>query len=223
MAALTDNGIVSNAVDSITIDPRPSAPTGTVTFLFTDIEGSTRLLEQLRGDYATVLAEQRELLREAFARWNGFEVDTQGDSFFVAFPRAMDAVCCAVEAQRAIAAHQWPQRVEVRIRMGLHTGEPVMARTGYVGMDVHRAARIGAAGHGGQILLSGTTRDLVAHDLPDGFSLIDLGEHRLKDVRQPIPIFELTATGLRAEHPPLRTLETGDEPPSPGERRYMGL
>ena len=185
---------------------RLSAPSGTVTFLFTDVEGSTRLLERLRGDYSTVLADQRDLMRAAFGRWNGFEVDTQGDSFFVAFPRAMDAVQCAVEAQREISPHSWPQGADVRVRMGIHTGEPVIARTGYVGMDVHRAARIGAAGHGGQILLSGTTRQLVAHELPDGVDLLDLGEHRFKDVRRPIPIYQVVAPGLIAAHPPLRTL-----------------
>ena len=202
---------------------RLSAPSGTVTFLFTDVEGSTRLLERLRGDYSIVLAEQRDLMRAAFERWDGFEVDTQGDSFFVAFPRAIDAVQCAVEAQREISAHSWPQSAEVRVRMGIHTGEPVISQTGYIGMDVHRAARIGAAGHGGQILLSGTTHQLVAHELPDGVDLLDLGEHRLKDVRRPIPIYQVVAPGLLAAHPPLRTLETGDEPPTPGEPPYLGL
>ena len=151
-------------------------PTGTVTFLFTDIEGSTRLLERLREDYADLLAEQRRVLRAAFAEWNGFEVDTQGDSFFVAFPRAVDALQCTVEAQRAIAAHSWPQGVQLRVRMALHTGEPIVQRAGYVGMDVHRAARIGAAAHGGQILVSGSTRELVAADMPAGVELVSLGE-----------------------------------------------
>ena len=151
-------------------------PTGTVTFLFTDIEGSTRLLERLRQEYADLLAEQRRLLRAAFAEWNGFEVDTQGDSFFVAFPRAVDALQCTVEAQRAIAAHTWPQGVQLRVRMALHTGEPLVQRTGYVGMDVHRAARIGSAAHGGQVLVSGSTRELVTADMPTGMDLIALGK-----------------------------------------------
>ncbi len=135
------------------------APSGTVTFLFTDIEGSTKLLERLREQYAVLLDEQRQILRAAFTRWNGREIDTQGDLFFIVFPRAIDAICCVMEAQRELAAHDWPQGVVVRVRMGLHTGEPIQVRTGYVGMDVHRAARIAAAGHGGQVLVSQTTRE----------------------------------------------------------------
>src|SRR3954469_15375008 len=198
-------------------------PTGTVTFLFTDIEGSTRLLEELREAYAVLLADQRMLLRAAFEQWGGFEVDTQGDSFFVAFGRASDALACAVAAQRTIAAHQWPNGVAVRIRMGLHTGEPIVQRTGYVGMDVHRAARVAAAGHGGQILVSQSTRELVAADLPDGVTLRSLGRHRLKDVREPVEIYQVEAKGLATDFPVLRTLETGDEPPTPGEPPYKGL
>jgi predicted ATPase/class 3 adenylate cyclase len=184
----------------------PKAPSGTVTFLFTDIEGSTRLLEQLREEYATVLAGQRELLRSAFARWRGREIDSQGDSFFVAFARAMDAVSCAMDVQRALAGHAWPQGVLVRVRMGLHTGEPMVGSTGYVGMDVHRAARIAAAGHGGQVLLSQTTRDLVYQDLPPGASLRDLGSHKLKDIQYPQRIFQLNIETLPDKFPPLKTL-----------------
>src|SRR5947209_19468868 len=129
-------------------------PTGTVTLLFTDIEGSTRLLQQLGNRYDGILTECRQLLRAAFHRWNGYEVDTQGDAFFVAFARATDAVCAAVEMQRALAAHPWPAGATVHVRVGLHTGEPQRSAEGYVGLDVHRAARIMSAGHGGQVLLS---------------------------------------------------------------------
>jgi class 3 adenylate cyclase/energy-coupling factor transporter ATP-binding protein EcfA2 len=211
------------------IDPRSYgaipdyAPSGTVTFLFTDIEGSTRLLEQLRERYATLLAEQRELLRSIFGEWNGYEVDTQGDSFFVAFPRAMDAVTCAIAAQRSIAEHGWPSDARVRVRMAIHTGEPIVGRTGYVGMDVHRAARIGAAGHGGQILLSQTTVDLVASDLAGDVQLLDLGAYRLKDIRHPVQLYQIQAPGVLSDFPPLRTLDTGDEPSTPGQAPYMGL
>ena len=198
-------------------------PTGTVTFLFTDIEGSTRLLERLRQEYADLLAEQRQVLRAAFAEWNGFEVDTQGDSFFVAFPRAVDALQCTVEAQRAIAAHSWPGGVQLRVRMALHTGEPIVQRTGYVGMDVHRAARIGSAAHGGQILVSGSTRELIAADMPAGMDLLSLGEYRLKDVRQPVELYQVRADGLSTDFPPLHTVSTGDEPPTPGESPFKGL
>ncbi len=162
-------------------------------------------------------------MRTLFERWHGHEVDTQGDSFFAAFPSAQQAVSCAAEAQRALAAHVWPRGVTVRVRMGLHTGEPVVATTGYVGMDVHRAARVGAAGHGGQVLLTQTTRDLVADDLPPDTSLRDLGEHRLKDLRWPLRIFQLDIEGLPTDFPDIRTITADDEPPTPGEAPYRGL
>jgi class 3 adenylate cyclase len=155
-------------------------PMGTVTLLFTDMEGSTRLLQQVGERYTDLLEEYRQLLRAAFQRWNGNVVDTQGDAFFVAFARATDAVSGAVAAQRALASRISPEGVVVRVRMGLHTGEPTLSSEGYTGLDVHYAARIMSAGHGGQVLLSQTTRDLVEHDLPTGVSLRDLGAHRLK-------------------------------------------
>ena len=130
-----------------------SLPSGTVTMLFTDIEGSTRLLKQLGERYGELLAEHRRLLREAFAGHGGREMDTQGDAFFVAFARARNAVEAAAEAQRALAAHAWPDGVECRVRMGLHTGEPSVGDEGYHGIGLHRGARIAAAAHGGQILL----------------------------------------------------------------------
>ncbi|MDQ2983001.1 MAG: adenylate/guanylate cyclase domain-containing protein [Actinomycetota bacterium] len=166
-------------------------PTGTVTFLFTDIEGSTRLLHELGDDYADVLAEHRGLLREAFVRHNGVEVDTQGDAFFVAFAGAKDALAAAAEGQQALT------KASIRVRMGLHTGEPVVTEEGYVGVDVHKGARIAAAGHGGQVLVSQTTRDLVGGD-----GLHDLGEHRLKDLTAPIRLYQLGSV----EFPPLKTL-----------------
>src|ERR671915_209871 len=178
----------SDAVRPGPAAPGVATPTGTVTLLFTDIAGSTELLERLRAEYATLLEDHRSVLRDAFARWRGHEVDTQGDSFFVAFSTAADAVACAVEAQRQLAAHVWPQGVTVEVRMGLHTGEPIAAQTGYVGLDVHRAARVGAAAHGGQVLLTQTTRDLAADGLPADTDLRDLGEHRLKGLRAPLRI-----------------------------------
>lgn len=183
-------------------------PTGTVTLLFTDIEGSTRLLQQVGQRYEGILTECRQLLRAAFGRWNGYEVDTQGDAFFVAFARATDAVCAAVGMQRALAAHPWPEGAIVRVRIGLHTGEPQRSAEGYVGLDVHRAARIMSAGHGGQVLLSQTTCDLVERDLPDGVSLRDLGAHRLKDFPYQSHLFQLVISGLPADFPPLKTLDT---------------
>ncbi len=185
----------------------PTLPEGTVTFLFTDIEGSTQLLSQLRERYAELLADQRRILRAAFARWQGQEVDTQGDAFFVAFPRATQAVCAAVDIQRSLTTHTWPQDVEVRVRMGIHTGEPLKAEEGYVGMDVHRAARIAHVGHGGQVLLSETTTALVRDELPQGVSMLDLGGHRLKDLSQPEYIRQLVIEGLPGEFPSLKSLE----------------
>src|SRR5215472_17128438 len=183
-------------------------PRGTVTLLFTDMEGSTRLLQRLGERYTDLLEEYRQLLRAAFGRWNGNVVDTQGDAFFVAFARASDAVSGAVAAQRALASRIFPEGVVVRARMGLHTGEPTLSTEGYTGLDVHHAARLMSAGHGGQVLLSQTTRDLVEHDLPDGVSLRDLGVHRLKDLLHPSHLFELVISGLPADFPPLRTLDT---------------
>jgi YVTN family beta-propeller protein len=182
-------------------------PGGTVTFVFTDIEGSTRLERELRERYGGVLAEHARLLREAFTRYGGHEVDTQGDSFFFVFARARAAVAAAVDGQRELAAHDWPPGAEVRVRVGIHTGEAEPTDGRYVGLAVHRAARISAAGHGGQILLSSSTRDLVEDDLPADQGLVDLGEHNLKDLPRRERIFQLIAEGLPREFPPLKTAE----------------
>ena len=186
-------------------------PTGTVTFLFTDIEGSTRLLEELGDSYAEALAGHRQVLRKAFADHGGAEVDTQGDAFFVAFTRARDAVAAAAGAQRALASGP------IRVRMGIHTGEPLRTDEGYVGMDIHRGARIAAAGHGGQVLVSQAARELIEDDLPEEFALRDLGEHRLKDLSRPQRIFQLVGEGLEGEFPALATLENRPTnlPPQP--------
>jgi WD40 repeat protein/class 3 adenylate cyclase/energy-coupling factor transporter ATP-binding protein EcfA2 len=212
---------METTADSERIDRE--APSGTVTFLFTDIEGSTKLLERLRDQYALLLDEQQQIMRATFAHWGGHEIDTQGDSFFAVFPRAIDAVCCVMEAQHKLAEYKWPAGAVVRVRMGLHTGEPLQVRTGYVGMDVHRAARIAAAGHGGQVLLSQTTRELVYQDLPKGVALRDLGQHKLKDIRFPQQIYQLEIEGLPVEFPQLKTLSVEEEPPTPGEPPYKGL
>jgi ABC-type oligopeptide transport system substrate-binding subunit/class 3 adenylate cyclase len=192
-------------------DPSPDKfsafPEGTVTFLFTDIEGSTELLKQLGDQYAELLEEQRRIVRACFEKWDGTEVDTQGDSFFLSFPRATQAVSAAVEIQKSNHEHPWPEGAEVRLRMGLHTGEPLTWAEGYVGIDVHRAARIAAIGHGGQVLLSQTTTPLVQENLPEGVRLIDLGRHRLKDLRTPERLGQLVIEGLPAEFPPLKSLE----------------
>jgi class 3 adenylate cyclase len=178
-------------------------PGGTVTFLFTDIEGSTRLLQQLGDAYGDVVRDHRLLLREHLGEKGGTEVDTQGDAFFYSFPRAKDGVAGAVAAQRALAAHEWPDGAEVKVRMGLHTGEPSVGEEGYLGLDVVRAARICSAGHGGQILLSETTRALLGNDLPEGVSVVDLGQQNLKDVQHE-RIYQLAFDGEQS-FPPLKT------------------
>ncbi len=194
--------------------PFTDLPEGTVTFLFTDIEGSTKLLKQLGDEYVTLLSEQRDILRDTFSRWSGREVDTQGDAFFYSFPRAIQAVSAAVDAQEALTSHAWPDGVEVRVRIGLHTGEPLTWEEGYVGMDVHRAARIAHVGHGGQVLLSETTAPLVRGELPEGVALLTLGRHRLKDMKYPERITQLVIDDLPSEFPPLTSLEAlpSDDP-----------
>src|SRR5687768_826624 len=180
----------------------PDLPTGTVTFLFTDIEGSTKLLHELGAEaYSAALADHRRLLREAFNKHGGVEVDTQGDAFFVAFAHAEEAVASARAAQQALAGGQ------VEVRMGLHTGAPHLGPEGYVGQDVHLGARIAAAGHGGQVLLSKDTRAML-DELVD---VLDLGEHRLKDFAAAVWIYQLG----RDRFPPLKTISNTNLPRPP--------
>ena len=183
-------------------------PTGTVTLLFTDVEGSTDLLRRLGSAYGDALELHRFVLREAVHEHGGSEVDTQGDAFFFAFPTAAGAVGAAADAQRSLAAQSWPDDQPVRVRMGVHTGEPDQRGSGYVGLDVHHAARIAAVGHGGQIVVSRSTRDLLGAEM----ALIDLGDHRLKDIDGPIRLFQLGGEGLAAEFPPLRSLHASNLP-----------
>jgi class 3 adenylate cyclase len=188
-------------------------PGGTVTFVFTDIEGSTRLLQELGDEeYGRVSGDHRRLVRETFGERGGTEIDTQGDAFFFSFPRARDAVAAAVDAQRALHDHEWPGGSEVLVRMGLHTGEPHVGEEGYLGLDVVRAARISSAGHGGQILVSETTRALIGNQLPEGVAVHDLGQQHLKDVQHE-HIYELTIDGRSLAGRPLKT----EKPPSAQE------
>ena len=186
---------------------RHDLPSGTVTLLFTDIEGSTRLLDALGDRYGETLEAHRRLLRQAFEECGGVEVDTQGDAFFVAFDGAREAIEAAAQAQRALAAHGWPDGLDVRVRVGVHTGEPGRIAEGYVGLDVHLGARICAAAHGGQVLVSRATRDLLGVALGDGLSLLDLGSHRLKDLMLAQKLYQLVGDGLEPRFPPIRTLE----------------
>ena len=195
------------------------ATRATATFLFTDIEGSTHLLTTYRDAYASILADHHAILREAFAAHGGREVDNQGDSFFVAFTGAKDAVLAAADGQRALALHTWPGGANVRVRMGIHTGEADVTVDRYVGLSVHRAARISALGHGGQVLVSPTTAGLLDDEatLP-GVSLRSLGEYRLKDIERPIRIFQLDVDGVRSRFPPLKSARR-----APSRRRRIGL
>jgi predicted ATPase/class 3 adenylate cyclase len=181
-------------------------PTGTVTFLFSDIEGSTHLVQRFGDGWPALLERHRTALRSAFAEHQGWEQGTEGDSFFFVFASAQDAVAAAAASQRSLAAIDWPVDGRIAVRIGLHTGEGNRSGSDYVGVDVHRAARIGAAGHGGQVLLSSSTLALVEAGLPSGLSLRDLGEHRLKDLPRPEHLFELVIEGLASAFPPLRTL-----------------
>ena len=171
-------------------------PSGTVTLLFTDIEGSTRLLHELGDQYADALAEHRRILRETFSAHGGAEVDTQGDAFFVAFPTAPEAVRAAAQAVKELSSGP------IQVRIGIHTGTPHVGEEGYVGVDVVRAARIAAAGHGGQVLVSASTAALL-----DSVELRDIGEHRLKDLTQPQRLYQLVIPELETEFPALKTLE----------------
>ncbi|MEX2554636.1 MAG: adenylate/guanylate cyclase domain-containing protein [Actinomycetota bacterium] len=184
-------------------------PSGTVSLLFTDIEGSTRLLHELGDRYAEALGQHRGLLREAFTKHGGVEVDTQGDAFFIAFQRAPDAIAAAADAQVALAAASWPDDKPVRVRMGIHTGTPTRVAEGYVGIDVHRGARICAVGHGGQVLVSAQARATgVEHD----FKFRDLGDHALKDLAEPQQLYQLLIRGLAEDFPPLRSLRPTNLP-----------
>ena len=184
------------------------APRGTVSFLFTDIEGSTRLLQALGRDrYGEALREHQRLLREVWQRHHGYEVDTEGDAFFVAFAHATDALAAAADAQRVLAAAQWEEGHALRVRIGIHSGEASEGDGKYVGVAVHRAARIAAAAHGGQVLVSEATRALAADEQLVGTSLRDLGSHRLKDLTEPQRLFQLLIDGLPLDFPPPRTLE----------------
>jgi class 3 adenylate cyclase len=197
-------------------------PTGTVTMLFTDIEGSTELVKQLGERYGELLSDHRRLLRAAVAAHGGREMDNQGDAFFFAFQRACDAEEAAIEAQRVLTVHKWPGGVECRVRMGVHTGEPSVGDEGYHGIGLHRGARIAAAAHGGQILVSNSTRELIEDELPAGVALRDLGEQRLKDIARQERIYQLVVDGLASEFPPVRA-QPAEATRSSGRLRWSVL
>ena len=210
---------VPNLSVSAVREASAALPTGTVTFVFTDIEGSTRLLKDLGRDrYGELLSQHHRLLRAAFADAGGIEIDTKGDSFFVVFRDPTPAVIAAANVQRAIIEHDWPEDADVRVRMGLHTGEASVLSAGYIGLAVHEASRIGDAGHGGQVLVSSTTAELVQSELPSGFELRDLGEADLRDVDQR-RLFQLVVEGLQSDFPPLYVRQRAKAKPRPLRRR----
>jgi class 3 adenylate cyclase len=198
----------------------------TFTFLFTDIEGSTVLLQRLRESlYTQVLADHRSLIRSGLAAHGGREVDTQGDGLFAVFSSPSACLAAVIDMQEALETHAWPGGEHVRVRMGIHTGEASKTVSGLVGLDVHRAARVAAVGYGGQVLLSETAAALVLDWIPARAGLKDLGVHRLKDLGRPERIFQLQAPGLQPEFPPLRSLghpalrvEAFSQPPQQGSR-----
>jgi YVTN family beta-propeller protein len=177
-------------------------PSGAVTFVFTDIEGSTRLVRQLRDRYGEVLTEHQRMLREAFSKHGGHEIDTQGDAFFYAFGTAYEAIQAAVEGQRALGGHLWPDQIAVRVRVGIHSARATPVDGRYTGLAVHRASRICSAGHGGQILVSQATHSLLEDEEEElAASLVDLGEHRLKDIERPVRLYQVAIPGLPAQFP----------------------
>ena len=196
-------------------------PAGTVTFVFTDLEGSTALVKQLGDGYGDVLSQHRRIVRETFGGSGGTEIDTQGDAFFYAFARARDAVNASVEVQRAHAVAKWPDGATVRVRIGLHTGEPVVGEEGYHGLDVVRAARICTVARGGNVLLSETTRALLGSSLPQGVSVFPIGERHLKGIDEPERVFELDIEGVQAspQPPPEETEKPRGLGPKPPKRQ----
>ena len=183
-------------------------PTGTVTFLFTDIEGSTRLMQELGERYVEAQVAHHAILREAFRSGDGRELRTEGDSFFCVFESAIDGCRAAAQAQREFSRHDWPEGKPIRVRIGMHTGEAPLVGEEYIGLDVHHAARVMASAHGGQVVISDATNALVGESLPAGLSVRDLGMHRLKDLSKPERLFQLVIEGAPNEFPPLRTLES---------------
>ncbi len=197
-------------------DAMAQLPAGTVTFVFTDLEGSTALLKKLGDRYGDVLSQHRRIVRETFGAAGGSEIDTQGDAFFFAFPRAREAVTAAVEVQRRHVAADWPDGADVRVRIGLHTGEPAVGEEGYLGLDVVRAARICTVARGGHVLMSETTRALVGSTLPEGISVFPLGERHLKGIDEPERVYELEIEGIPA---PVPAPEPGPAPAPAPDRR----
>jgi class 3 adenylate cyclase len=204
-----ENERLRGQVEAQASDAR-SLPTGYVTFLLTDIEGSTGLLQRLDDRYAPLLAEVRAIIRGALHRTGGREVDARADEFFAVFDRAPAALEAALAIERSLRERAWPEGVEVRVRAGIHSGRPTLTDAGYVGLAVHTVARISAAAHGGQILLSAAARNAVGRTRPTGIRFRGLGSYRFRGLREPQSVFQVQAPDLPARFPRLRTLAAAD-------------
>ena len=205
LRAAMKHGIMPVGFVSAQMQPQRKLPQGTITFLLTDLEGSTGLLSRLDDRYAALLADVRRLVRAAVRSAGGREASARGDDVFAVFERAPAALEAALAIQRAMRAASWPGRIEVRLRIGLHRGRPALTETGYVGLSVHAAARICFSAHGGQIVMSSAVRAAVAESLADGVSLRSLGAWRFRGLPEPIDIFQVEAADLIADFPPLRS------------------
>jgi class 3 adenylate cyclase len=205
LRAAKKHGIVPIGFVSAQLQPQRKLPQGHVTFLLTDIEGSTELLGRLDDRYASLLADIRRLMRTAVRHARGREVDARADEFFAAFEEAPSALDAALAIQRAMNARAWPDEADVRVRIGIHRGRPTLTDTGYVGLSVHAAARICAAAHGGQIVVSSAARSAVLTSLADGISLRSIGAWRFQGLREPEHLYQVEATDLLADFPPLRS------------------
>jgi Adenylate cyclase, family 3 (some proteins contain HAMP domain) len=205
LRAAQKHGVIPIGFISAQLQPQRKFPTGHVTFLLTDLEGSTELLGRLDDRYGPLLADVRRLMRAAVRRAGGREVDARADELFAVFEQAPAALEAAVAIQRAMQASTWPEGVDVRVRIGVHRGRPTLTDTGYVGLSVHAAARICFAAHGGQIVLSSAVRSAVLTSLADGISLRSLGTWRFQGLRDPEDLYQVEAADLLAEFPPLRS------------------
>jgi class 3 adenylate cyclase len=210
LRAAQKHGIMPIGFLRAQLQPQRKLPTGNVTLLLADLEGSTELLARLGDGYAPLLKELRRLVRAEVRRAGGREVDAHGDEVFAVFERAPAALAAAVAIQRAMQSGAWPDGNDVRLRIGMHRGRPSLTETGYVGVAVHAAARIGFAAHGGQIILSAAVRSAVVDSLPDGISLSALGAWRFRGLPEPVELFQVQAAGLRADFPPPRSAEPSD-------------
>ena len=209
LRATKKHGIVPIGFVSAQLQPQRKLPKGAVTFLLTDIEGSTELLGRLDDRYAPLLADVRRLMRAAVRRSGGREVDARADEFFGVFEQAPAALEAALAIQRAMRASAWPDGVDVRVRIGVHRGRPTLTDTGYIGLSVHAAARICYAAHGGQIVVSSAVRSAVLTSLADGISLRSLGTWRFQGLREPEDLYQVEAADLLADFPPLRSVQPG--------------